>query len=327
MKTTGSAKPKVLVTGGTGYIGGKTALFLKRNGYRVTCLTRSGGPVGAMPTVRGDLLRPETLRMACHGMDMVCHFAGALGRGLTDDMVRSVNVQGVENMVRAAAEAGVEYFLHISSGAVVGPRDAEPADEKTVCKPYSLYERTKYQGELVALRLSKNLGLPLSVVRPTFTYGPGDPHKLLMFKLIRKGLFFYIGNGRSTNHPVYIDDLIDGVRRVLDKRPVQEVFIVGGPRPATQTEWGYTIARELGVRPPFLHLPAGLMWRLACLMEPIGSRLNISVPVTRSRVLALSRSWSMRIDKARRTLGYTPQTELSTGVARTVAWYRKAGWL
>jgi dihydroflavonol-4-reductase len=320
-------KMKILITGATGYIGGKMAKYLYSHGSDVVCMTRMGKEVNSLPVVEGDLLRPETLKKSCENMDIVCHFAGAMGMWLKEETIISINVSGTENMVHAAKDAGVKFFLHISSGAVVGPRGSAPANEDTECHPCTIYEQTKYEGEKLALRIAHNIGLPLCVVRPTFTYGPGDPHKLLMFKLIKKGLFFFIGDGASTNHPVYIDDLLDGIMLVLKKKPVQEVFILGGPRPVSKKEWAITIAKAIKVAPPRVCIPESLAWIGANIMEPIGRLIGKKSPLTRSRVLAMSRYWGMDISKARRELGYSPSVDLEEGVAKTVAWYINEGLL
>jgi nucleoside-diphosphate-sugar epimerase len=318
---------KILVTGATGYIGSQMAKRLFSLGKDIVCMTRDNKTVNSFPTVEGDLLKPETLKHACKGIDIVCHFAGALGRGLTDEMVHAINVDGVGNIIIAAKENNVSYFLHISSGAVTGPMGPVPADENTPCHPYTIYERSKLEGERLALSLSKELGIPLGVVRPTFTYGPGDPHKLLMFKLIKKRLFFYIGDGSSTNHPVYIDDLLDGIELMLDNQPTQEVFILGGPTPVSKKQWATAIANELNVKPPFIRFPVKLTWIGAVIMETLGNFIGINVPLTRSRVLAMSKYWGMNIEKARQHLGYEPKVNLSEGVAKTVKCYQQAGWL
>jgi len=318
---------KYLITGATGFIGKQMAKFLHHQGKDVICLTRGNKPVDDIPIIEGDILKPETLIRACKGIDVVCHFAGALGRGLSDEMIHAVNVDGVQNMILAAKENRVGYFLHISAGGVTGLLGSTPADENTECHPYTIYEKTKYEGECLALSLSAKTGLPLGVARPTFTYGPEDPHKLLLFKIIKKKLFFYIGDGNSTNHPVYIDDLIDGISLMIEKRPLREVYILGGNRPVSKKEWANTIANVLDVSPPFIKIPANISWIVAEAMEALGRYMGINVPLTRSRVLAMSKYWGMDINKARKDLGFYPKIDLFEGVKRTVAWYQENGWL
>ncbi len=318
---------KYLITGATGYIGGQMARHLSSRGAHVLCMTRNGKKIDDIPAIDGDLLLPESLVNACDCADIVIHFAGALGRGLSNKMIREVNVNGTLNLIRSAKKAGVKYFLHISSAAVVGPREGAPSNERTKCYPFTVYEKTKYEGECKALELSKKLNLQLGVARPTFTYGPGDPHKLLMFKLIKKRLFLYIGNECSTNHPVYIDDLLNGIMLMLENKPNQKVYILGGPKPVTKKNWAGTIAEELNVKPPFINLPEKPAWLVAIVLEGLGKLIGVEMPLTRSRILAMSKNWGMDISKAKEELGYDPKVDLKEGVKKTVLWYRQNKWL
>ncbi|MBN1945675.1 MAG: NAD-dependent epimerase/dehydratase family protein [Bradymonadales bacterium] len=319
---------KILVTGATGYIGGHLARRLASRSHQVVCLVRGQGKVDGLDLVSGDVTEPATLDRACAGVEVVCHCAGALGRwGVEEASLRAVNVDGVSNMVRAAHKAKVSYFLQVSAGGVTGPLGPRPADERTACHPYTPYERTKWQGEQQALLLARRLGLPLGVVRPTFTYGPKDRHKLSLFRAIQKGRFAFVGDRNTTLHPVFIDDLLDGMELMLERRPVQEIYIVGGAAPVTKRELVTTIAQALGVRPPWLSLPAGPAWLVAILLELAGRTVHVEPMLTRSKILMMSRNWGMDIGKARRDLGYNPKVDLAEGIARTVASYRAEGWL
>lgn len=322
------SRPRVLVTGATGYIGARLARRLSAEGWEVTALVRKGRAPEGLPSVQGDVRDPVSLLRAFQGADVVCHSAGMLGKwGVPYEEIRAVNVDGAQNVIWAAHAAKVGYVLHLSTSGVTGPRDEVPANEETACAPYTEYERTKHEGEQAVRTLSRELGVRCAVVRPTFTYGPDDPHKLGLFKAIRRGVFFYMGDGSSTTHPVYIDDLLTGIMRVLERRPSDRVYILGGARPVTKRELATTIARELGVKEPWLRVPVPAAWALGTALEITGRVARREPPLTRSRVLAMSRCWGQDIARAREELGYEPQVELSEGIRRTVESYRKLGWL
>jgi nucleoside-diphosphate-sugar epimerase len=321
------AHQRLLVTGATGYIGGQLVRRLAREGRDLVALTRGDRRLD-VPSVRGDILDAASLRQAFRGVDLVCHCAGRLGKWTVPEAeVREVNVVGARNVVEAAHATGVKHLVHLSAAGVVGPRGLEPANEETVCHPCTLYERTKLEGELVVRNEATRLGLPFTMVRPSFTYGPADPHKLGLFKTVKQGLFFFIGDGYSTTHPVYIDDLLDGLLLIMEQRPRGRTFILGGPRPVSKRELVTIIAEELGVRPPWAVVPVLAARALASALEAVGRAAKVEPPLTHSRVLAMSRSWGMDIQRARDELGYMPRVDLREGIRNTVESYRRMGAL
>ena len=148
----------------------------------------------------------------------------------------------------------------------------------------------------------KERKLPITVARPTFTYGVDDPHKLPLFRSIRKRRFIFIGNGNSTNHPVYIDDLIEGIMLLLERRPVGDVFIIGGPRPVTKMELVNIIGEELGVKTDFLHLPRWIADPAALSMLYLAKIIGFDPLLTPSRVSMMADNWGYSIHKAKTEL-------------------------
>lgn len=323
----------ILITGGTGYIGGKLAEYYSQKGIRVRLLVHdtARSPDGlkqGCEIVRGDVTRPETLNNATRGIETVISAAGLLGHwGVSYQQLYEVNVVGVENLIRAAFDGGVRRMVHLSAGGVTGPVGREPVDETYPPVPRTDYERTKWEGEKRALELAQRDNLNLLVVRPTFTYGPGDPHKLSLFLSVKKRHFFFIGNPMSTFHPVYIDDLISGINLAVETNLSKTAMIIGGPRPVTKRELINSIAKALGVRKPEMRIPIPLADLIARGFEMSARFSKFSPPLTHSRVLALSGNWGYSIHRAREEMGYEPGTDLQEGLQRTVSWYREHGWL
>ena len=323
----------ILVTGGTGYIGGKLAEYYNQKGVQVRLLVQdetrlSNGLKEKCEIIRGDLTRPGTLIDAVGGIETIVSAAGLLGYwGVPYKRLYEVNVQGVENLIRAAFDGGVRRMVHLSAGGVTGPAGLDPVDENYPPAPRTEYERTKWEGEKRALDMALKDNLNLLIVRPTFTYGPGDPHKLSLFLSVKKGRFAYIGNPLSTFHPVYIDDLVSGIDLAVKSDLSKTTVIIGGPRPVTKRELITGIANALGVRKPELRIPTLLADFIAQGFEFSARIFNFKPPLTRSRVLALSGNWGYSIQRAREKLGYEPAIDLQEGLQRTVSWYREHGWL
>jgi dihydroflavonol-4-reductase len=324
---------EVLITGATGYIGGKLAEFYASSGKRIRLFVRNPEKLPAFLRESceisvGDITRPEALAAACENVAAAIHAAGLLGKwGTPYEEMRRVNVEGVEALLTAAQAAGVRRIVHLSAGGVTGPLGSQPADETYPPAPVTDYERSKWEGERRALECARRLRLSLIVVRPTFTYGPGDPHKLNLFRAIQKGMMVFIGDGASTTHPVYIDDLVVGIDAALNSRVENTVVILGGEHPVTKRELIWGIADALGVKRPKIRIPVTLGNILAGCCETAAKVLYFDPPITRSRVLMMSRNWGYSIQRARELLNYRPQVSLQEGLRRTIAWYREHGWL
>jgi dihydroflavonol-4-reductase len=324
---------RLLITGASGFIGGALAEYFCGKQFSVRLLVRD---VGKLPqsiarqteVFSGDITQAETLIAALEDVDAVISAAGLLGGWkLSSKQLFEANVQGVENLILAAFEAGAKRFVQLSAGGVTGPLGSEPVDERYVPSPQTDYERTKWKGERRALALAGEHDLNLIVVRPTFTYGPGDPHKLKLFRTVNKGHFVFIGDGLSTVHPVYIDDLVQGIERALTSNRKGRSYILGGPKPVTKRELAFGIADALGVKRPKIRIPVRVARCLASVGETAGRVFGFEPPLTLSRVSALSDNWGYSIQQAREDLDYMPRIDLEEGLNRTVRWYQERGWL
>ncbi len=324
---------KVLITGATGYIGSHLVNRALSRGHEVKALVVKNSPYQSLKAnnvelVIGDLADNRALRTACSNVDVIYHAAGLLGKwGTSDQQLYPVNVEGVRNLIEACLDTSLQHFIHISASGVTGPLECKVADESYEGKPSTEYTKTKLQGERLALEMADKYGVPLSVVRPTFTYGPGDPHKLNLFKMVKRRTFVFIGDGESTMHLVYIDDLVDGIELVAKHQSKVEVYIIGGERAVTKRELIYTIADVLEVPRPRIHVPVALASLAAQISEKMGKTLKFEPLITSSRVELMAKNWGMSIEKARRELGYKPKITLLEGIRRTVEWYQRNNYL
>ncbi|MFC1825580.1 NAD-dependent epimerase/dehydratase family protein [Thermodesulfobacteriota bacterium] len=323
-----------LITGATGFIGQNLVKRLVEDGHKCRCLVRESSVINSLKKLTnielfyGDIAQKLTLTDICKGIDIVINSAGMLGKwNSTIENLRPVNANGINNLADEIVRNKVEYVIHLSAGGVTGPVKGQAADETYICRPRTPYEKTKWEGEKCALSLFEKLKVPIVVVRPTFTYGPGDPHKLPLFRTVKSGRFAFIGSGESTNHPVYVDDLVSGIILLLKKRAIGETFIIGGPRPITKKELIYVIAGELGVKKSFAHLPRWLATSGAIFMVLLARLLDFEPILSPSRVSAMADSWGYSIKKANTILGYTPKVDIKTGVRKTVQAYYNLGWL
>jgi nucleoside-diphosphate-sugar epimerase len=321
---------RIALTGATGYTGGRLLERFLADRDEVTALARR--PLVARDGVRwvtGDLADEAAIARLVEGADAVVHVAAVYRTaGHPDAYYREVNVGGTERLLEAAARAGVKRFVHTSTVGVHGDVKSPPADETAPIAPGDVYQRTKAEGEAVAMEFHRRRGLPVAVIRPAAIYGPGETRLLKLFRAIARGRYAIVGSGEAFYHPVYIDDLVAGYRLALTRaEAVGEAFIVGGPRYVSQRELAAMIARHTGGRVLPFRVPAAPIQLAGDLVEAICVPFGIEPPLHRRRVDFWTKSRAFSIDKARRLLGYEPRVDLDEGLARTAAWYREAGWL
>jgi len=323
---------RIALTGATGYTGGRLLERFRGRGHDVTALARPGSSRIVDPGVHwieGDLADRDALARLVAGAEAVVHVAAVYRTaGHPDSYYRDVNVGGTERLLDKAARAGVRRFVHTSTVGVHGHVRNPPADESAPLEPGDIYQDTKAEAEALALRAHHERGLPVVVLRPGAIYGPGETRLLKLFRAIARGRYAIVGSGRPHYHLVYIDDLLDAYELALTHPAAPgRAYITAGPRSVSQSELAATIARHTGGRVLPFHVPAWPVQLAGDFVEAICVPLEIEPPLHRRRVDFWTKNRAFSTEKARRLLGYEPNVDLETGVARTAAWYRQAGWL
>jgi nucleoside-diphosphate-sugar epimerase len=324
-------KPRVLVTGVTGFTGGHLCERLARDGYPVRALVRDPGRAErfrrlGVELAAGDLRDRAALDRAMAGVDTVYHIA-ALFRpeNVTREEMFAVNRDGTRHMLDAARAAGVGRFVHCSTVGVHGDVRHPPATEDSPYAPGDYYQESKTEGEKIALEYMRD-GMPVVVFRPGGIYGPGDLRFLKLIRPVARGRFVMFGSGEILYQMVYIDDLVDGIIRCGTlPTAVGRVYILTGEPAVTLNGLVAMIAGVLGVRPPRLRLPVTPLYLAGWLCELLCKPVGVNPPLYRRRVDFFRKTRSFDISRAKRELGYTPRVDLPTGIARTVAWYRQQG--
>jgi nucleoside-diphosphate-sugar epimerase len=255
----------------------------------------------------------------------VIHAAGVIHPATPSDWVE-INARGTANVAAKARATGVRRLVHVSSNSPFGTnphrddvfRNDEPYD------PYLGYGRSKMLAELRVLDEVAN-GLDAVIVRPPWFYGPHQPERQTrFFKMVRRGRFPVVGDGRQRRSMVYVDDLVDGVVRaelvecpagrswwIADARPYEVNEIVGAVADALA-------ANGLGVAPRQLRVPAVIARAAAAVDRTIQRRHRYLAGV---HVLGeLASTIACDISVARRELGFEPSVGLAEGMRRSVEW-------
>ena len=323
----------ILVTGATGFTGGKLARRLAARGEQVRALVRERSRAQALAAdgidVRvGQLTSLNDVVAAARGCDQIHHIAAVFRTaGHPDSYYREVNVGGTENVLEAARRLDCERVVHCSTGGVHGHIADPPASETYPFGPGDVYQRTKLEAEL-AVAAAARRGQRVVIVRPGPIYGEGDLRFLKLYRAVARGVFVMIGTGKPKLHMVHIDDLVDGIILCsTTEAAIGETFILAGPEAPTLNEIVRDIAQSLGVPPPRWRVPVWPVKAAGLLCESLCVPLRIDPPLHRRRVAFFTHHREFDCSKAERLLGYAPKVSPAEGIARTAEWYRAAGHL
>lgn len=316
---------KVLVTGGGGFIGSHLVAHQLRRGHHVRAFDRSVDRLSnltdhpRLEIVVGDLTDKDTISRIVHGVDCIYHLASAhLEVNIPEARYWAVNVTAVERLLRAAQAAGVKRIVHCSSVGVFGDTGSQAADEATPCCPSNVYGRTKLAGEQLALQFAQQSGLPVTVARPSWVYGPGCPRTSKLFRTIKKRRFVMIGDGQALRHPIYIEDAMRGLERCAEvDGAAGGVFILAGDTPVTLAELIDTIADVIGVPHPSLRLPVAPAKAAGTVLQTLFTALGRQPPFSRRSIDFFTSNNAFATAKAQRELGFSAATQLHQGLTNT----------
>ena len=333
---------RVLVTGGTGFLGRHLVRTLaEETDASLRLLSRDAAaedlPAAARAgaeLVRGDLMEPGSLNGLCARVDTVVHAAelapGRPGRRSLDDY-RRMNLDATLTLAAHAAAAGVRRFVLVSSMAAMGMPPGPVVDETTPCSPAGPYEVTKRLAEEGLLELGARTGLEIAIVRPCTIAGEGQRGGplLRMFKLCRRGLYPVPGGRLDASSPlVDVEDVAHALILAATEGPPGQIYLVTSGVAHTLGELLAIAGRLTGNPRPCLSVPLPVARAAALLAAPLARLAGREPPLSPERLDQLLAEGRIDIGKARRELGYRPHfRELRSMLARTYAWYGMSGQL
>ena len=321
---------QAFVTGASGFIGTHLVRRLSADGWKVLALDLKTplAPSPGVEVVRGDIRDPGPWKKALEGTNVLFHLAAALGASrLSEEAFLEINAGGTGALLGAAREAGVGKTVHVSSAGVIGAvKPGATAEEETPPNPQNAYDRSKLEAERIALELSRR-GSEIVVVRPGWAYGPGDRRTLKVIKAVNDRRFALVAPDRGRQTPVFVDDLVDGLRLAAEKGRRGEIYHLTGDEVLTVRRMAAILAEACGVPTPRWRIPVVAAKLAAWALEKAFAPFGREAPLNRSRLAFFLDAKPLSNAKARRELGFEPKVDFRTGAARAVAWYREQGWL
>jgi len=324
-----------LITGATGLLGSHIAEKLVAAGEPVRALVRPSSDTRVLDTLGvekaiGDITDPSSLAEACKNVKTVYHAAAQVGDWGPWRRFVSVTIEGTRNMLLAARQAGVRRFLHVSSISSYGHPDGEGLvlDESAPLgvglHKWSYYSRAKVQAEKLAWAAHQQGDLPVTVVKPSWLYGPRDRASMpRIIRAIRKGRAKLIGDGENRLNLTYAGNEAEGcILAATNEQAVGKAYNLSNDGILTQRQYFNKIAECLGAEPVRRKVPYKVAYGAAFMMELFGHLFRTKNPplVTRYSVWLIGRRCFFSAQRARRELGWQPTVSYDQGIELTVKW-------
>jgi polyketide synthase len=323
-----------LITGASGFIGGRLTQRLVAEGYQVRCLVRASSDTSLLDELDveiavGDLTRASSLAAATAGCRYVFHCGALVSDWATAEEITRTNVEGTSNVLKACVDASVQRFVHFSTTDVYGYPGRAAIDETHVATRFrNWYAQTKLAAEAEVRRVDRAHELDTVILRPATVYGPRSNDVVgEIARAMRNGSMVLVGGGRSVAGLCYVDNLMDAAVLALRHEAAPgQAFNVSDGLDVTWKEFTDGLAQGLGCAQVRWSLPYWMANGIGFSLEHgyrflrRTTRLTTPPLLSRQAVHVLGRDQSFSNRKARELLGWEPRVDYATGLEATVAW-------
>jgi nucleoside-diphosphate-sugar epimerase len=329
-----SPSPTCLITGATGFIGGRLARRLAAEGVPVRCLARPGSDTSHLDRLgvsiaRGDLTDHRLLAAAVDGIAHVFHCGALVTDWATTREIAAVNVLGTRSLLEASAKAGVTRFIHLSTTDVYGYPDRPGIDETYNGTRFrNWYAQSKLEAEVEVRRAEARSGLATVILRPATVYGPGSKEVVgEIARAIRGRHMLLIDGGRPVAGLCFVENLIDAALLALQHEAAPgKAFNVTDGLITTWRQFTDDLAAGLGAPRVRLSLPYRSAYLLGLALEETyrllrgATGLTLPALLSRQAVQVLGKGQDFSNRRARETLGWEPRVDYREGLQATLRW-------
>lgn len=273
---------KVLVTGGTGFIGSNLVTVLVKNGHDVSCLVRSNKPNDPkVKTIKGDLTEPNL--SISDTFDVVYHLAAAWVGEKDKKIQKNVNYDGAINLFNAVKDR-TKTIVYVSGLGVFGDTKGKIIDENSKPNPNTDYAKIRLNAQNFLEQKCKESGMNFVVTYLGDVYGNGGWFVNMVLERLRKGAFRIPGSGKYYRSFVHVKDVSSALVSIIERNAVNQSFILTDSNPITFLEFINYVSKKIGVKEPGT-IPTILA--KAVLGSDFANLLTTSIRTSNSKILKI----------------------------------------
>lgn len=324
---------KVLVTGGSSFIGEHLVNKLIENSAIVSILVRRKTSVPSrwydyVRVIEGDVTDRRSMNQLSDSFDTVFHLAAYVHKNprSSEDIkdVHNVNVNGTKNLLEAL-NSDVRHVIFISSVSVYGVESGENIDEGNRGSPKTEYGLSKLEAERILSDWGRERGVRTTSLRLPLVYGPGNKgHIYQMVDAINKGRFMMIGKGENRKSMVYVGNVVDAALLLMDRQDsAEKTYIVTDSIDYTMKELYIAIVKELSKKPLPFFIPLGIAKYVALAGDIGGHIIGRSLLFNSEIFNKFTSTLTFSSRKIRKEIGFEPKYNLYNTINKTILWYRE----
>jgi nucleoside-diphosphate-sugar epimerase len=314
-----------LVTGGSGFVGGRLIELLRQDGWRVRAIGRSPEALrrveslGAVP-VPADLEDQTALSQALQDCTTVFHAAALFKLWGSEDEFNRANVEGTRRLLTVARSMGVRSFVQVGAAAVVMgepvPMLAISEDAPLQIRSWAPYSSSKAKAERLVREANVPGSFHTAVIRPPFIWGQGMPMLDQMIRSIETRQFRWPGDGEQAMSTCHVDNVCRAAILAAERGTGGASYFVSDGADGTLRTVITALLATRNIVPPKASVPFGLAWWMARCMEAVWRVFHIGgePPMTRQMLRMIGMPFTLNIARARRELGYQPIVSWQSGI-------------